>query len=159
MNFQLNGATFENITKLQYEMIMNKNLSILIISIIMFVVGFNPTIAMHFCNDELQTVKILQQNKTCCSEDNVPSSDVISISSSNECCITNVLHISTSEFQLNTHSKELTHYLYPTCLILKSMFVFFDNLNIKKLTALLSYNSIIDIKPVDVLTLICTYQI
>lgn len=75
--------------------------------ILMMITAIQPIIAMHYCDEELSSLQIYQTNAIqdfCC--DNTENHDA-SFSRGNSCCETEMMKLSTDEFQTKTVQSDL----------------------------------------------------
>lgn len=152
---------------------MKRFLSVLL-SLIIFVAGAHPVLAMHFCAGDFYSVNLAKQNHSCCEKmENMPTEDCGSNSHShhkphaafsgehNNCCTFKQVKLSTDDFNHQVQQSNLNHIL-PS--FFNVWFVLYSAVDYPESDSSVIIQRIfppgrLDKLNIDLLTYICTYRI
>ena len=138
-----------------------KKFTAIFLFVVMLITSIQPIIAMHYCGDELNSLQIYQTNgiEDICCDDIEHHEAVISDSS---CCETEVVKLSTDEYQTKSIQPELR--IYPLSIDVLGYAVI-NQLNTDEpvsntfLTTLKFPTKGLYLDDVSILTYICIYRI
>lgn len=129
--------------------------------IIMLITAIQPVIAMHYCGDELSSLQVYQttdSHDTCCNDIEHNDTSI----SNKPCCETEVVKLSTDEYQTKSIQPELR--IYPLSIDVLGYAVI-NQLNTEEpvsntfLTTLKFPTKGLYLDDVSILTYICIYRI
>lgn len=129
--------------------------------IIMLITAIQPVIAMHYCGDELSSLQVYQTTEghdICCNDIEHNDASI----SGKPCCETEVMKLSTDEYQTKTVQPDLR--IYPLSIEVLSYAVI-NQLNTEEpvsntfLTTLKFPTKGLYLDDVSILTYICIYRI
>lgn len=138
-----------------------KKFTAIFLFVVMLITSIQPIIAMHYCGDELNSLQIYQTNgiEDICCDDIEHHEAVIS---DNSCCETEVMKLSTDEYQTKTVQPDLR--IYPLSIDVLGYAVI-NQLNTDEpvsntfLTTLKFPTKGLYLDDVSILTYICIYRI